>query len=217
VVYPFGYPKGEPKIVEEFDEEEQLRFRYREIPLKSLDAHIFTKAHAIPLYGLLPAMDGLSEELLQEAISDMLQYYQNREDNDHLRDELLCFQTLLQRAKRLPDVQIERVLRRIRMFDPLLEEDPWVQEYGGRQKAEGIAEGEARGKAEGEAKGIRQGIELAVQMRFPELEELAMERVEQIQSLETLHKMLAAMMTAQDERKALYYLQTLPNNPQHNA
>lgn len=91
-----------------------------------------------PLYGLLPAMDCTSEELLLEALEDMLQYY--RGDEDHLRDELLCFQTLPQRARRLPDAELQNVLRRVRMFDPLLETDPWVQEYGHKCEAEGGSE-----------------------------------------------------------------------------
>jgi predicted transposase YdaD len=156
VLYPFSMPKGEPGVLEEFESEELLRFRHREVSLRTLDAHLFTQAHAVPLYGLLPAMNCTSEELLKQAVEDMVQYYENRGDTDHLRDELLCFQTLLKRAKRLPAVQIESVLRRVHMFDQLLEEDPWVQGYGDKREAKG----EAKGKAEGKAEATRQNIEL---------------------------------------------------------
>ncbi len=213
VVYPFAHPRGESRIIEEYASEEQLCFRYHDIPLKSLDAHLFTEHHAVPLYGLLPAMDGLSEELLQNAITDMLEYYQSREDTDHLRDELLCFQTLLQRAKRLPEVQIENVLRRIRMFDPFLEEDPWVQSYGQRRKAEGKEEG----REEGHAERLRLCIKQTVRARFSNLEELAVKLVEQTQDLDALQKTFVNLLEAQDEYKARYYLQALENSPQYNA
>ena len=44
----------------------------------------------------------------------------------HLRDELLCFRVLLVRAQRLPEAEMLRVERRIRMSDLLLEDDPWI-------------------------------------------------------------------------------------------
>ena len=201
VLYPFSMPKGEPGVLEEFEREELLRFRHREVALRTLDAHLFTQAHAVPLYGLLPAMDGTSEELLKQAVEDMVEYYGSRGDTDHLRDELLCFQTLLKCAKRLPAVQIENVLRRVHMFDQLLEEDPWVQGYGDKRKAEG--------KAEGKAEATRQNIELVVQARFPDLEELMMDRLERMQDLEALQKMLVAMSTVQDKSKAQRYLLAL--------
>jgi hypothetical protein len=205
VLYPFEKPSGEPTISEAFEDQELLRFHHREILLKTLDARHFVQEHAVPLYGLLPAMDGLSEELLKQAVEDMLQYYQSRGENEHLRDELLCFQTLLQRARRLPEVQIERVLRRIRMYDPLLEEDPWVQGYGEKR--------EARGKTEA----TRQNIALIVQARFPRLEDLAMERVERIADLEALQKVLVALSAAPDERSARRYLLALQEDTVSNS
>jgi len=90
------------------------------------------------------------------------------------------------------------------MYDPLLEEDPWVQEYGGRQKAAGIAEGEARG--------IRQSIKAVVQTRFPTLYDLAIERVERIQTGEVLRRVLIAMSAVHSERKARHYLLALEDD-----
>lgn len=60
-----------------------------------------------------------------------LPHYKN--NDDRLRDELLCFKVLLERIKRLPEENLQRVLRRIYMFDPLLEEDPWIQEIKARE------------------------------------------------------------------------------------
>lgn len=194
VIYPFRMPQGEPGVLEEFEDEELLRFRHREIHLRKLDARLCTQAHAVPLYGLLPAMDCTSERLLNEAIDDMVQYYKSREDDDHLRDELLCFQTLLQRAKRLPAVQTKNVLRRIRMFDSLLREDPWVQEYGDER--------EAGGEVKGRVEATRYNIIMLVHARFPALAELVVGRVEQIPNLEALQKILMAVSTAQDESHA---------------
>ena len=203
VLYPFDAPGGEPELIEVYGDKELLRFSYQEVSLRKLDARTFVQSRAIPLYGLLPAMGCTSEKLLLEALEDMLQYY--RGDEDHLRDELLCFQTLLQRARRLPEVELQNVLRRIRMFDSLLETDPWVQEYGEKREAKGEARGEARGKAEG----IRQSIEMVVQTRFPHLLDLAVDRVSRLQDPEALQRVLVAMSAAQNERKAQRFLQAL--------
>lgn len=175
--------------------------------LRALDAPTFMQSRPIPLYGLLPAMGGVESSLLMEAIEDMVQFYQG--NSDHLRDELLCFLVLLNRAKPLPDEEMETVLRRIRMFDPLLEEDPWVQEYGGRRKAEGEARGELKGKAEG----IRQSVEVVVQTRFPDLLELVMERLKGTQDPTVLQQILVALSVAQDENRARRFLLALQDDP----
>ena len=106
-------------------------------------------------------MSRVSDELLLQTIEEMIEYYQ--QDNDLLRDELICFSVLLRRAQPLPEAQFERVMRRIRMFDQLLEEDPWVKE----KIAEGEAKGEAKGKAEGKAEGKRSKAEGRKQKAVP--------------------------------------------------
>ena len=150
------------------------------------------------------------------AIEDMVHYYKNNDDK--LRDELLCFLTLLNRARPLPEAEMEQVLRRIRMYDPLLEEDPWVQAYASRQRAEGVAagkaeeraEGKAEGKIEGKTEGIRQSVEMLVQTRFPELIELARERAGRIQDPTILQQILVAIGAFPDENRARNYLLALP-------
>jgi hypothetical protein len=124
VLYPFDVPGGEPVLLETYGDEEILRFYYREMSLRAINAPTFILERPIPLYGWLPAMGGVNLEMLMNAIDDMVKYYEG--DDDNLRDELLCFLALLNRAKPLPEAEMETVLRRIRMHDPLLEADPWV-------------------------------------------------------------------------------------------
>ncbi len=162
-----------------------------------MDARQFIDAGAIPLYGLLPSMAGLNEQLLQQALEDMIQYYQSRDDEEHLRDELLCFQALFRRARPLATAQMESVLRRIRMFDSLLDDDPWVQER--------VALGKTRGKAQAS----RQYIPLIVQARFPDLVSLANECIAQIQESDTLGQVLLTLSTLSNEDEARSYLSSL--------
>ncbi len=87
---------------------EVLRFHYQTLYLPHLDARLFVEQGAVPLYGLLPAMSRVSDELLLQTIEEMIEYYQ--QDNDLLRDELICFSVLLRRAQPLPEAQFERVI-----------------------------------------------------------------------------------------------------------
>ncbi|HVU70118.1 MAG TPA: hypothetical protein VHD63_23505 [Ktedonobacteraceae bacterium] len=199
VLYPFETPGGEPLLQETFGDEEILHFSYRELSLRTLNASTFIQARPIPLYGLLPAMGGITLEVLMTAIDDMIQYFEG--DHERLVDELLCFKALLNRARPLAEAEMEQVLRRIRMYDPLLEEDPWVQEYGQRREAQG----EAKGKTEG----IRHSIEKILQLRFPELQEPVMERIRQVQDLSVLEQMLVTLIITQDDTLLKNYLKSL--------
>jgi hypothetical protein len=163
------------------------------------------------MYGLLPVMEETSDELLLQAINEMVQYY--GADEAHLRDELLCFRVLLERAQRLPKDEMLRVERRIRMFDPLLENDPWVKEKVAAGKAKGIAEGEAKGIAKGIAKGRLQSMRglilKLVKNRFPELNEATERFVMSVEQPEVLDVLVDRLMQAQNKseaRAALHHL-----------
>lgn len=76
------------------------------------------------------------------------------------------------------------------MFDSLLEEDPWVQEYGQRQKAVEKVET------------TRYNIIVLTEIRFLDPAALVKDGVEQIPNVKALQEMLIAISTAQDESTA---------------
>ncbi len=116
------------------------------------------------------------------------------------------------------------------MSDPLLENDPWVQELGERKGAEGYARGYVKGFAknfakvlmkgmveelmksfiEAQAESLRESIETVVQARFPVLYDLAMERVDQIEDPALLQRVLVTMSVASSKRKVRQFLRALP-------
>lgn len=181
-----------PPLKEMDGDEELLRFRYKTLALWKWDARKYFKEQMIPLYGFLPAMEGTSDDMLIEAIDQMVKYYGKNEEA--LRSELLCFRTLLTRAERLPEAQLERVLRRIQMFDPLLEQDPWVKEK--------VAESRAQGIAEGELKAFRSIFLNSIKNRFPSLFKIAEERVARIDQPEILSILVEQIFLATDENAA---------------
>ena len=216
IVYPFEVHMVSSPLKEVNGQQEILSFQYETLPLWQQDAQRCFKAREIPLYGFLPAMQGVSDELLLQAIDQMVEYYEKHEGR--LREELLCFQVLLTRAQRLPEIQIERVLRRVRMFDSLLEEDPWVQakitESKLKGKAEGLAEGKveglAVGKVEGELLSTRSIFVTIVKRRFPDLTGIAETKARQIDQPQMLGLLIDQVLQAEDENAVRGLLEQYP-------
>src|SRR5947199_9938307 len=77
-----------------------------------------------------------------------------------------------------------RIQKELRMYDKLWDEDPEIQRIKAEAEARGEAKGEARGKAEAKVEASQEMIVGIVEARFPELVDLAQERVEKIRQLE---------------------------------
>jgi hypothetical protein len=86
-----------------------------------------------------------------------------------------------------PDRDKERILNKMKDFDSLLNENPFVQ----KTKAEGIAEGEI--------KASQKAIVTIVRGRFPALTELAQEEVVKIDKPDVLDYLIEQVSTAPDE------------------
>jgi cell division ATPase FtsA len=88
--------------------------------------------------------------------------------------------------------------KELHMYDKLWDEDPEIQ----RIKAE------ARGKAEAKVEASQEMIVGIVEARFPELVDLAQERVEKIRQLEVLNLLAKQIVLAPDEATARWTLGT---------
>jgi hypothetical protein len=88
------------------------------------------------------------------------------------------------------------------MFDPLLEEDPWVKEKVAESEARGIAKGEAKGRAEEKLLSRQVLILKIIKNRFPKLSKAAKKHVQGIQQLEVLDTLIDQLMQVTDEHEA---------------
>lgn len=210
IAYLFQVKSVTPPLIETTHNKLILLFNYQILLLSQQNARVYIEQHAVPFYGLLPVMEGTSDELLLRAIDEMVQWY--GENQTLLRDELLCFRVLLERAQRLPEAEILRVKRRIRMFDPLLEDDPWVKEKVAEGKAKGLAEGKAKGFTEGKLQSMRTLIVKLVKNRFPKLSSVVEQHVQGIEQLDTLDTLIDQLMQATNEHEARAILH-LPPDP----
>jgi hypothetical protein len=96
IVYPFNVNIATSPLIEATRSKRILEFEYQTLPLSQQNARVYLERHAVPFYGLLPVMEGTSDELLLQAIDEMVQWY--GKNQILLRDELLCFRVLLERA-----------------------------------------------------------------------------------------------------------------------
>lgn len=82
------------------------------------------------------------------------------------------------------------------MYDPLLEEDPWVKSL------------QEKSRAEAELRTARNFVTNAVRRRFPDLAILAEVRVLQLEQPDDLQQLLYQILEATDENAARVILET---------
>src|SRR5216684_1818861 len=94
-----------------------------------------------------------------------------------------------------------RVEERLKMFDSLLEQNPYIQELKDRVAAEA--------EAEGKVKGLQVAVIEIVRRRFPALVDLTQQRVERVRKPDVLSQFVGQISTAPDEATAAWLITTL--------
>jgi len=151
------------------------------------------------MYALLPTMDGANASLLNEAIDEMVEYYQD--DDVKLGRELRWLGILLRRATIVPPEDKKVIEQRLSMYDDLFEKDPKMQKM--------LAEREVRGVEKGATKVLRKKIISYVAKHFPSLTELTRQCVMQITQSSTLDILLEDLFEATDEATARRLLESI--------
>ena len=209
-------------LIEMSGDVELLRFNFWTIPLWKLDARRFMENKDLSMYPFLPTMKNISSETLERAFEEMVQYY--ADDKSALREQLICFLTVMNRANRLPAVELEQVERKIRMYDPLIEEDPYIRRLVERRateeatkevarkvaeaevEARARTEAEARARAEAEARhyaaSCRQTLMSVIAARFPELAKEKAQELALPDKVDALNLLIVQISSAPDERVA---------------
>lgn len=217
IVYPFETEMAISPLIVESVGKTLLIFHFETLPLWQHRIEDYLQERAVAMYALLPTMQGANAALLNQAIDEMIQYYQD--DTNKLIQELFWMGIILRRADFLPLEDKQTIEERLTMFDDLIENDPKMKkirkdcEIKGRAegeakgRAEGEAKGEARGRAAGRAEGLQVAVMIAVELRFPPLAELAQQKVPQVKKAEVLDLLLQDIKEAPDERVARMLLE----------
>ncbi len=209
IVYPFRTSIIESPLREMSGEDVLLTFNFRTLELWKLDARRYVEEHVLSMYALLPTMQGADASFLLHAIDEMTEQL----SGTTLARQLLWMGTFLQRTEMVALQDKQRVEERLKMFDSLLEQNPYIQELKDRvateAKAEGRAEGRAEGEAEGEVKGLQVAVVEIVRRRFPALVDITQQRVERVRKPDVLSQFVGQISTAPDEATAAWLITTL--------
>ena len=209
IMYPFRTSIVESPLREMSGQDVLLMFNFLTLQLWTLDARWYVEEQAVSMYALLPTMRDADASLLLRAINEMVEQL----SGTTLARQLLWMGTFLRRTEMVSPQDKLRVEERLKMFDSLLEQDPYIQELKDRVAAEAEAKGKAEGKAEGEAEGEVRGLQVAVieivRRRFPALVDLTQQRVERVRKPDVLSQFVGQISTAPDEATAAWLITTL--------
>src|SRR5579884_3777486 len=165
IIYPFRVAMAASPWREMSGDEEIVSFRFRVLPLFTLDAEYYLREHLACMYPLLPTMQNVNREVIGQALDELVALY--RDDEVTLAQQFAWMEILLERASMVPPQEKDEIQRRLSMYDKLWEEHPRVKkikaevrEEKKRARMEGLAEGRAEGLAEIQAEKERIRAEL---------------------------------------------------------
>ncbi|MDQ2903607.1 MAG: hypothetical protein M3Y81_08650 [Chloroflexota bacterium] len=199
VIYPFQVSMAESPLRETSGPEEILIFHFKTLPLCKLSDIQFVDAHATSMYALLPAMGHASDEILLQAIQEMVELY--RPNQAKLSRLFVWFGVLLRRSGTLSAEEKRKVEERLQMYDNLLDEDPYLQKHA-QKMAQRMAQGIAQNK-------FRETILGLVQERFPALHDEVEQKIAAIDETNALQNIILALALATDEVSARRYVTAL--------
>ena len=193
VMYPFETSIPESPFQEISGAGLILLLHYKVLPLWKLDAQEFVRDHVVPMYPLLPAMQGANAQLLLQGIKEMEQRYKLPQLGHHL----VRFRTILHRSRTLSQQDKQIVEEYMQTYDSLLDSDPYIQQKvaleGALKKNEGL-------------QAFRNAIIEITKGRFPTLTESVQQRVAQIQQFEDLQRLNVQLSLAPNLAEALRIL-----------
>ncbi len=202
VIYPFRttIPESPLRIV--VGSENVLTFHFYVIALWMLDARTYLRRRAISMYALLPTMQEATYDVLKQALDAMKEEHIERR---RLAEQILLFDTFLQRTDTVSSEDKYRIEEYMDMFDSLLEESRFVR----KKRAEGRVEGKIEGKIEGTIETLRQVIIEFVHARFPSLTGLAQQKVMNVSEPQLLHGVIMQLAAIDNEDAAQKLLKNL--------
>ncbi len=181
VIYPFRTTLPSTPLKVTVGPETLLTFHCRLIALWELRARDFIDKRAVPVYALLPTMDGATYALLKQALDEMKAWY--GEQHRRFGEQLLLFDVFLQRSDTVSEKDKKGITEVLNMFDHLLEESRFVK----------------RAEAKGSIETLREiGLKM-VQQRAPDLVSMTQQKLSSIQDKQELEALVMGMVFAVDE------------------
>ncbi len=194
ILYLFETSMPKPPFQEMSVEKALLTLEYQVIAVWKLEAEEYMRRKIVSMYTFLPAMKGVTTSLLLQAVHEMEKEYTRYQFGRHL----IRFMRILQRSTSISEQDKQYTMEELSMqYDSLIDDNPDVQKR--------ISKGEQRGKVQG----LQEMALIAVKGDYPDLAELAQERIGRIQKLESLRELIRLIYKAPDEKTVRWLLDTI--------
>jgi hypothetical protein len=195
VLYPFARSVPTPPYRERGGDGVLLTWKYRVIALYTIEAEPFVREQAFCMYSMLPAMKGVTVEMLVQVLEEMKQHYTTKEMEQHLT----LFWRMLQKSRTLTKEEKEQIEEVIEMeFDWWIDTNPKIKKR--------IARAAKASKQEGALETARQMVLDLVQARFPAQLPLAQQHITVLTKPAQLRKLMLDIVGAPDEAAVLVLL-----------
>ena len=188
IVYPFNAKIAESPLRVKSGQEEILIFYFLILPLFTMNAEYYVQEHLVCMYPLLPTMQGANDIVIGQAMDELAELY--REDEVTLSQQFVWMNLLLERTETISPQEKFRIQERLNMYEPLWEKHPKVIKI----------------QAESEIQALQSAVVTIVKARFPNLAELAQQKVAQINNSGALNLLLEQISTAPDEKMVRFLL-----------
>jgi hypothetical protein len=236
IVYPFRTTVAESPLVLLFGNDELLRFHFRVLPLFKQEADKYMQEHLTCMYPLLPSMRGTNREVIISAMAELKALYRedevslaqqlvwmevllertttiSAEEKIRIQEGIKMYDPLWEEHPKVKKIKAEA---KATVEQAKIEARTEIERARIEAKAKAEAEARAeveRARAEVEAKAreasantLREDVVKIVQVRFPDLADLAQQAVAQIANPDNLNFLLVQVASAANETAARYIL-----------
>ena len=158
VMYPFEVTMAVPPLSIKSGQEEILSFRFETLPLFHLDAEDFVRQHHTAMYPLLPTMNNVRLDLIEQVLQELTEIY--HDDEVTLAQQIVWLKLLLERTDTVTGIEKQQIKERLSMFDQLIEESPMIQNLRAQSLEQGRQEG---------LQALQRTLVNVVRVRYPDL------------------------------------------------
>jgi len=210
VIYPFNVEPAESPLRIISDKKEILTFHFKTLSLGTLDAEQFVQEHRACMYPVLPTMQGVHADLMEQVMQELTELY--RDDEATLSQVYTWMMLLLERTSTVDPLEKGKIEERLKMFDQLWDESPRVQKMKERwyeqvqNKVKQEVEQEIKEKKSIETETLRRTLLSIIHARFPNLSEFAQQQVKQFDKPDALDLLIQKIATAPDANMARWLL-----------
>jgi hypothetical protein len=185
IVYPFRTKVAQSPLVIKSGKKNIITFHFEKLPLFLEEAEHYVHEHITCMYPLLPTMQGTNRVMMKQIMDELATLY--RDDEVTLAQQFVWMELLLERTETISPAEKEEIQKELKMYDPLWEEHPKVKKI------------RVESRTEGEVQALRSAIVTVVKVRYPELGEMAQQKVKEINTPEVLRFLLAQISAEPEE------------------